>query len=115
MSEARRELNSNPPNSLYAIQFHEPHGDQNYKEGETRIFYARNPPMVGYRYHIAPEDDTAVEHQFFMNDIVLLRLEESDAEEIKNQQKLILPTRRKRMISINTPNKLGAYTRPTPN
>ena len=115
LPEIRDRLNFNPPDSLYAIQFHEPHGDQNYEEGETRIFYAKNPPMIGYRYRIAPENDTTVEHQFFMNDIVLLRLKESDAKEIKNQQKLILPTRRKRMISIDTPNKLGAYMRPTPN
>ena len=111
LTEVREQLASNPPNSLYAVQYEAHDENQDRADGDVCFFYTKNPPMIGYRYRIPPASDDAVHPRFFMNDIALLRLEESDAEQIRDCQLQAMP-RRKRFISIDTPRKLGAYIKP---
>ena len=112
LEEVRQEFETNPPNSVYAIQFEEPDEEQDGGDSRTKIFYAKQHPMIGYRYQIPSSNDTKVHPEFFMNDIVLLCLKENDAKEVKEQQMKFPSTRRKRMISIDTLKKLQFYNRP---
>ena len=112
LEAVRQELETDPPNSVYAIQFGEPDEEQESGDSVTKIFYAKQHPMIGYRYQIPSSTDTTVHPQFFMNDIVLLRLKENDAKEIREQQKKVAPNKSQRMISIDTLKKLQFYNRP---
>ena len=113
LAEVREQLASDPPNSLYAVQYEAHDENQDRADGDVCFFYTKNPPMIGYRYQIPPASDDAVHPQFFMNDIALLRLEESDAEQIRDRQLEAVP-RRKRLISLDNYSKLGSYIKPNP-
>ena len=111
LQEACESLESDPPDVVYAVQFTDPEAKDD-EDAVSRVFYSKNHTMIGYRYRIPPASDDAVHLQFFMNDIVLLHLKENDAQELKDYQKSVTPTRCKRMINIDTIRKLKFYMRP---
>ena len=111
LQDLRESLASDPPDSVYAVQFTESEANDG-EDPASKVFYSKSHPMVGYRYQIPSADEEALQPRFFMNDIVLLNLEENDAKELKDYQKSVTPTICKEMININTTQKLKYYMRP---
>ena len=111
LQEARESLESDTPDSVYAVQFTDPEANDG-EDPASKVFYSKSHPMVGYRYRIPSADEEALHPRFFMNDIVLLNLEENDAKELKDYQKSVTPTICKNMIDIDTIAKLKYYMRP---
>ena len=111
LQDLRESLASDPPDSVYAVQFTESEANDG-EDPASKVFYSKSHPMVGYRYRIPSADEEALHPRFFMNDIVLLNLEENDAKELKDYQKSVTPTICKKMINIDTITKLKFYMRP---
>ena len=111
LQELRESLASDPPDSVYAVQFTESEANDG-EDPASKVFYSKSHPMVGYRYQIPSANEEALQPRFFMNDIVLLHLEKNDAKELKDYQKSVTPTICKEMININTTQKLKYYMRP---
>ena len=114
LHDIRENIKSGPPDSLYAVHFDESNEGEEERETFSRVFYSRRPPLIGYRYRIPQETSESVMPKFFMNDIVLLHLEESDARQLSYKQMQYPPTRSPKIVRIDTLPKLRFYLQPGP-